>query len=155
MSNMSDIIEEFLRDTMGDAPSLDISRNDLAEFFNVAPSQINYVLTTRFNYEHGFVTNSKRGGGGYITIQRASSTNDEWLSNVLKRLGDEGEIDMRTGHYLVDELESRGFLNKDEADILKTATGHSTLSNPFKLENKLRANILRRVIIDKIEKGGK
>ena len=155
MSNMSDIIEEFLHDTMGDAPSLDISRNDLAEFFNVAPSQINDVLTTRFNYEHGFVTNSKRGGGGYITIQRASSTNDEWLSNVLKRLGDEGEIDMRTGHYLVDELESRGFLNKDEADILKTATGHSTLSNPFKLENKLRANILRRVIIDKIEKGGK
>lgn len=155
MSNMSDIIEEFLHDTMGDAPSLDISRNDLAEFFNVAPSQINYVLTTRFNYEHGFVTNSKRGGGGYITIQRASSTNDEWLSNVLKRLGDEGEIDMRTGHYLVDELESRGFLNKDEADILKTTTGHSTLSNPFKLENKLRANILRRVIIDKIEKGGK
>ena len=155
MSNMSDIIEEFLHDTMGDAPSLDISRNDLAEFFNVAPSQINYVLTTRFNYEHGFVTNSKRGGGGYITIQRASSTNDEWLSNVLKRLGDEGEIGMRTGHYLVDELESRGFLNKDEADILKTATGHSTLSNPFKLENKLRANILRRVIIDKIEKGGK
>ena len=155
MSNMSDAIEEFLRETMGDSPSLDISRNDLADFFNVAPSQINYVLTTRFNYEHGFVTNSKRGGGGYITIQRASSTNDEWLNNVLKHLGDAGETDVRTGQSLVDELESRGFFTKDEADMLKVVISHNTLSNPFKLENKLRANILRQVIIDKIERGGK
>ncbi len=152
---MSDAIEEFLRETMGDSPSLDISRNDLADFFNVAPSQINYVLTTRFNYEHGFVTNSKRGGGGYITIQRASSTNDEWLNNVLKHLGDAGETDVRTGQSLVDELESRGFFTKDEADMLKVVISHNTLSNPFKLENKLRANILRQVIIDKIERGGK
>jgi len=155
MSNISDIIEEFLRDTMGDAPSIDISRNELAEFFNVAPSQINYVLTTRFNYEHGFVTNSKRGGGGYITIQRAASTNDEWLSNILIKLSRDGEIDMRTGEYILQELVGRGVLADNEADIARSTIHASTLGNPFRLENKLRANILRRVIIDKIEKGGK
>ena len=154
MSNISDMIEEFLRDTMGDAPSIDISRNDLAEFFNVAPSQINYVLTTRFNYEHGFVTNSKRGGGGYITIQKAISTNDEWLSNILKKLGQE-ECDPRTAEYIVNELFERDLLTSGECDVLKTAIHPNTLSNPFKFENKLRANILRQVIINKIEKGGK
>lgn len=154
MSNMSDIIEEFLRDTMGDSNSIDISRNDLAEFFNVAPSQINYVLTTRFNYEHGFVTNSKRGGGGYITIQKAISTDDEWLANTLKSLSLK-EVDFRTGQYLVDELAERNILNNEECDVLRSAIASNTLSNPFKLENKLRSNILRRVLIDKIERGGK
>ena len=62
MSNISDMIEAFLIDTLGDDEYLDISRNDLANYFNVAPSQINYVLTTRFNYERGFLTESKRGG---------------------------------------------------------------------------------------------
>lgn len=155
MSNISDIIEEFLRDTMGDSPSIDISRNELADFFNVAPSQINYVLTTRFNYEHGFVTNSKRGGGGYITIQRAVSTNDEWLTNILNKLSREGEIDMRTGEYIIEELVERGVLENVEADIVKSAIHSGTLGNPFRLENKIRANILKKVIIDKIEKGAK
>ncbi len=155
MSNMSDIIEEFLRDTMGDAPSIDISRNDLAEFFNVAPSQINYVLTTRFNYEHGFVTNSKRGGGGYITIQRASTTDEEWLLNILDKLAKLSEVDVRTGEYIINELKKREFLQEGEAEILKTAVSANTLSNPFKLENRLRASIIRQVIINKIQKGGK
>ena len=155
MSNISDIIEEFLRDTMGDSPSIDISRNELADYFNVAPSQINYVLTTRFNYEHGYVTNSKRGGGGYITIQRAVSTNDEWLSNVLAKLAKESEIDMRTGEYILKELVQRDILQENEADIARSTIHYNALSNPFRLENKLRANILRRIIIDKLEKGGR
>ena len=154
MSNISDMIEEFLRDTMGDSKSIDISRNDLADFFNVAPSQINYVLTTRFNYEHGFVTNSKRGGGGYITIQKAISTDDEWIANVVKKLAQD-ECDVRTAEYIIDKLLEREFLNEGECDVLKSAIASNTLSNPFKLENKLRSNILRRVIINKIEKGGK
>lgn len=155
MSNISDIIEEFLRETMGDSPSIDISRNELAEFFNVAPSQINYVLTTRFNYEHGYLTNSKRGGGGYITIQRAVSTNDEWLNNILNKLSHDGEIDMRTGEYILKELVAREVLNDMEADVVRSAIHSSTLGNPFRLENKIRANILKRIIIDKIEKGAK
>ena len=154
MSNVSDMIEEFLRDTMGDSQKIDISRNDLAEFFNVAPSQINYVLTTRFNYEHGFVTNSKRGGGGYITIQKAISTDDEWIANTLKKLSST-EVDFRTGEYIINELFEREFFDEGECDVLRSATSPNTLSNPFKLENKLRSNILRRAIINKIEKGGK
>ena len=154
MSNMTDVIEEFLRDTMGDSQSLDISRNDLAEFFNVAPSQINYVLTTRFNYEHGFVTNSKRGGGGYITIQKAMATNDEWLSNVLKKLSQE-DLDFRTAEYILNELTDREVFEENETNVLKSVISPNTLSNPFKMENKLRANIVKKAIIDKIEKGGK
>ena len=153
MSNISDIIEEFLMQTMGDANTIDISRNDLANYFNVAPSQINYVLTTRFNFERGYMTESKRGGGGHITISKAKGNTDEWLDSVLNKTL-KNEIDYRNSIYLLEELVDRDILNKDEADILQSSLSNNALNNPFKVENKLRANIIKKVIIDKIQKGG-
>ncbi|MGN1208056.1 MAG: CtsR family transcriptional regulator, partial [Christensenellales bacterium] len=70
MNNVSDIIEEFILSTIGDEQSLNLSRNELANFFNVSPSQINYVLSTRFTLDRGYQTESKRGGGGYIVLKR-------------------------------------------------------------------------------------
>ena len=64
MSNLSDIIEEFILNTIGSDDTLNLSRNELANFFNVSPSQINYVLSTRFTIDRGYLTESKRGGGG-------------------------------------------------------------------------------------------
>jgi len=153
VSNISDIIEEFLMQTMGDANTIDISRNDLANYFNVAPSQINYVLTTRFNFERGYMTESKRGGGGHITISKAKGNTDEWLDSVLNKTL-KNEIDYRNSIYLLEELVDRDILNKDEADILQSSLSNNALNNPFKVENKLRANIIKKVIIDKIQKGG-
>lgn len=153
MSNISDIIEEFLMQTMGDANTIDISRNDLANYFNVAPSQINYVLTTRFNFERGYMTESKRGGGGHITISKAKGNTDEWLSSILNNTL-KNEIDYRNSIYLLEELVDRDILNKDEAEILQSTLSNNALNNPFKVENKLRANIIKKVIIDKIQKGG-
>ena len=68
MPNVSDIIEEFILSTMGNSDDINLSRNELAGFFNCAPSQINYVLTTRFNLNRGYVIQSQRGGGGFIKI---------------------------------------------------------------------------------------
>jgi len=153
VSNISDIIEEFLMQTMGDANTIDISRNDLANYFNVAPSQINYVLTTRFNFERGYMTESKRGGGGHITISKAKGNTDEWLSSILNNTL-KNEIDYRNSIYLLEELVDRDILNKDEAEILQSTLSNNALNNPFKVENKLRANIIKKVIIDKIQKGG-
>ncbi len=145
MSNISDMIEEFLIKTLGDDNYLDISRNDLASYFNVAPSQINYVLSTRFNYERGFLIESKRGGGGYITIMRADTKDSTWLNGVIDRLND--GVDYRTACYIIDSAVERNVLHEDEAEIIKIALSPSALSNPFKLENHLRAQILQRILV--------
>ena len=68
MASISDIIEKFILDNLGESDEIDISRNELANFFSCAPSQINYVLETRFTVDRGFVKESKRGGGGFVII---------------------------------------------------------------------------------------
>ncbi len=70
MANLSDEIEQFILSIFTDDDRLKLSRNDLAHYFSVAPSQINYVLSTRFNLDKGYVIESRRGGGGFITIVR-------------------------------------------------------------------------------------
>ena len=79
MANISDIIESFLLETLGDNDTLNISRNELANYFACAPSQINYVLSTRFTPDRGYLIESRRGGGGFITVARLSQEPDELL----------------------------------------------------------------------------
>ena len=69
---LSDTIESFIKAMIQeDTPEVELKRNELAEYFHCAPSQINYVLATRFTPDHGYVTSSQRGGGGF-KIGRAS-----------------------------------------------------------------------------------
>ena len=70
MANISDIIETFILKTLGEDSYIDISRNELADFFSCANSQINYVLDTRFTMDKGFIIESHRGGGGFIRIKK-------------------------------------------------------------------------------------
>ena len=69
---LSDTIEQFIKNMISEEPQaeVDLKRNELAAYFHCAPSQINYVLSTRFTPDHGYVTSSQRGGGGYIRIVR-------------------------------------------------------------------------------------
>lgn len=69
MATMTDIIEKFIKDLMEEDNSIQIQRNELANLFSCAPSQINYVLTTRFTIDRGYYIESKKGGGGYVQIE--------------------------------------------------------------------------------------
>lgn len=144
--SISDMIEEFIKETLGDSSKLDISRNELASYFKVAPSQINYVLTTRFNYERGFVTESKRGGSGYVTILRTDDSDNKWIREILARLSE--DLDYRSGLYLLTELCERGVIVAEQEEVLKSVISPVALANPFKLENHFRAQILKKVILD-------
>ena len=84
--NISNIIEEFIKSTLGEEEKLELSRNDLASYFSVAPSQINYVLTTRFNVDRGYVVESRRGGGGSVTIIRISQDEREIIPAIIKEI---------------------------------------------------------------------
>lgn len=154
MSNISDTIEEFLLSNIGEDDNLSISRNELASFFNVAPSQINYVLATRFNFERGFLVESRRGGGGYISITRSSLADNDWLTQIIKEnLSD--EIGFKDAQYLLIQLCQRDILTEEEATVLNSALSGTALANPMKLENKIRANMLKKILIDKTKKGEK
>ncbi len=148
--NISDMIEEFIKETLGSSPKLDISRNELANYFNVAPSQINYVLTTRFNYERGYITESRRGGSGYVTILRTEDSDSDYTKQILTRLNK--ELDFRTATYIIEELEERELFDSEQANIIKTALSPQALASPFKLENRLRAQILKRIILEQKRK---
>lgn len=150
MPNISDIIERFILEQMQEENVLNLSRNELASFFNCAPSQINYVLSTRFTNPRGFIVESRRGGGGYVKVIRLSSENGDYIQTLISEMLSD-EIDFTTAKQICDNLLDRGIINKGECDVIISAISNNALNNPIKLEDKLRANILRNILINIIK----
>lgn len=150
MPNISDIIERFILEQMQEENVLNLSRNELASFFNCAPSQINYVLSTRFTNPRGFIVESRRGGGGYVKVIRLSSENGDYIQTLISEMLLD-EIDFTTAKQICDNLLDRGIINKGECDVIISAISNNALNNPIKLEDKLRANILRNILINIIK----
>ena len=84
---ISDLIEEYINDIFETKEVVELNRSSLADMFNCVPSQINYVISTRFIPELGFYVESRRGGGGYIKISRVNSTKQEYISNITEKIG--------------------------------------------------------------------
>ena len=84
---MSDVIEEFIKDLLKDENEyIEIQRNELAEHFNCVPSQINYVIQTRFKPSQGYYVESKRGGGGHIKITKVNITKSNYLMHAISSI---------------------------------------------------------------------
>ena len=143
---ISDIIEEFIMASLDDDQFIELSRNDLAKFFSCVPSQINYVLNTRFTVNRGFVVESQRGGGGYIKVLRVQDTNSNFLNNALQMCSQ--PITVLQGNQLLEQLKNRNLITDREMELLKSAISVKSLNNPINMDNKLRANILSQVIIE-------
>jgi len=147
MSNISDIIEQFILDQFDEFGEINLSRNELANFFNCAPSQINYVLSTRFTNPRGFITESRRGGGGYIKLTKVDLNKSDYLEKLITDSIQE-EISFNEAVQLVNGLQERGLLTDREYDIILSAINNKSLSNPIRIENRLRANILKNILIN-------
>lgn len=147
MSTVSDGIEKFILSNLGKDNFIKLSRNELADFFRCAPSQINYVLTTRFNINRGFIVQSRRGGGGFIRLVKIQNFN----KNYIYKLIDEtlsGEISHKDALYLLEDLVEKRFLTVEQAKIIASATSERALSTPLKISGTLRSNILKNVLIN-------
>ena len=145
MANISDIIEQFILKTMGDDESVDISRNELASFFSCAPSQINYVLETRFTIDKGFVKESRRGGGGFIKISKINLDNDEYVSNlILESVGD--ELSQKRLSQILDKLKNENIISQKEKEIIFSALSDSSLAMPFTIKDSIRAKSFKNVL---------
>ena len=147
MSKISDIIEEFILEQLSDTDFVNLSRNELANFFNCAPSQINYVLSTRFTVPRGFLVESHRGGGGYIKLERVNLNKNDYINDLLSTTLN-GEIDFLEGTSILDNLKALKVLDDHECKVLGYAIQSKSLAMPIKIENKQRANILKNVLIN-------
>ena len=150
MSNISDIIEQFILEQIDEFGEINLSRNELANFFNCAPSQINYVLSTRFTSPRGFITESRRGGGGYIKLIRLDLNKNDYLERLITNTIQD-EISFNEAEQLIVGLVERNLLTDREYDIIMSSISNRALSNPIKMENKLRANIIKNILVNIIK----
>lgn len=144
--SISDIIEDFIKSSLDDDEFIELSRNDLAKFFSCVPSQINYVLNTRFTLNRGFVVESQRGGNGYIKLTRITDNNNNFLKKALALT--EKPMSLLEGNQLIDQIVDRKIMGIDEANLIKSTISVKALNNPINIDNNLRSGILKQVIIE-------
>jgi len=147
MAKVSDVIEEFILSTMGSADDINLSRNELADFFNCAPSQINYVLTTRFNLNRGYVIQSQRGGGGYIKIVKLKNFDNHYVYKIIDEVLTK-PITYKDALYILEDLTKKDFITTSQAKTISYALTDKALCNPIKIEGTLRSNILKSFLIN-------
>lgn len=153
MSNLSDIIESFIKELL-DANNndvIEIQRNILAQQFDCSPSQINYVLTTRFTNDRGYVVESRRGGGGYIRIFRVRSSMEDELKRILNEtIGD--SITLNKSIDLINALMEREVITEGERAIMQSVLSDRVLNIvSYEDRNKLRADLLKEMILVSVE----
>ncbi|AEI46050.1 CtsR family transcriptional regulator [Paenibacillus mucilaginosus] len=153
MRNVSEMIEQYLKQVLQQSPDgvIEIQRNDLADQFQCVPSQINYVISTRFTLEKGYVVESKRGGGGYIRIQRIElHSHGAVLDHIFQTIST--HMDQTASEGLLYQLEEGGFITPREAGIMKAAVAREVLGLKLPLRDELRARMLKAMLIALLSK---
>lgn len=148
MAGISDIIEIFLKEMLEKSENgvVEIGRNELASRFSCAPSQINYVLTTRFSSTNGYYVESRRGGSGYIKITELD-LKDDFINSIIEYL-DDNSITFNESVRIVDRMFELNYLNKKERlIILHAISDNSVLISDVVARDMLRANILKNILI--------
>lgn len=146
MAQLSDSIERFIKELLEGDAQVELRRNELAQHFGCAPSQINYVLATRFSMDHGYIIESRRGGGGYIRIVRMRERSPETLlSAIIQRIGN--SISEESAAALIANLLEKNIITRKEALLMRAAVGRSALALPVSAKDVLRASVLSSMVI--------
>ena len=143
---MSDVIEEFIKDLFDDNQYIEMQRNDLAQHFNCVPSQINYVISTRFKPSQGYYVESKRGGGGCIKIQKINLEKSEYLLHIINNI--QNEITQNEVDILISDFLSYDLITPKEAKLLKVATSDNVLTLGTDIRDGIRAKIFKNMLIN-------
>ena len=140
---LSDTIESFIKTMLTqEEPEVELKRNELAEYFGCAPSQINYVLATRFTIDDGYVIESRRGGGGYIRIARVSFSDQHQMFDNL--MGSIGEcISEQVFTDLIQLLFDEKIISEREGNLILATASDEVLG---KDAPEIRARMLRKIL---------
>lgn len=145
---ISDLIAGFLQDSLDEAENgvLEVQRSDLSQRFNCVPSQINYVMSTRFSPERGYIVESRRGGNGYIRITRVRVDRQTLLMHVINSLGE--RLDLPSARAILGNLAQSGAVEENICQALLAAVGDKALSPvPRALRDQVRAAVMKQVLI--------
>lgn len=141
---ISDIIENYIKELLSEDNEVIIKRNDLANYFNCVPSQINYVIATRFTNEHGFIVESRRGGGGGITIRKVLLTKNDYISTLISSIGN--YLKQNDAYSYIKTLFEYDIITNREANIMFAAVSDNTLNIDGENKDYLRAKIMKNML---------
>lgn len=153
MRNTSDMIEHYLKQLLQESADgvIELQRNLLAEQFNCVPSQINYVIGTRFTLEKGYIVESKRGGGGYVRIQKCTRPLFDKIHVMVKQhIGD--RLEQSAAEGLIYQLEEEDIITFREANLMRAALHRDTLAVDLPQRDKLRARLMKSMLIALLNK---
>ncbi|MDP4162690.1 MAG: CtsR family transcriptional regulator [Bacillota bacterium] len=147
MGNISDIIEKYLKKVleMSERDLVEIKRSEIADKFQCVPSQINYVINTRFTIERGYLVESKRGGGGYIRIMKVQSHDLAHLIDQLLSLF-QTHISQTSAEGVIYRLVQEEIITTREAKIMLSVIDRSVLYIELPYRDELRARMLRAML---------
>ena len=144
---LSDLIEEYIKDLMNDNDEYtEFGRNELAQHFNCVPSQINYVIATRFSPERGYYVESRRGGGGNIKIKRINVSKDKYVMHIINSISN--VITQQDADIIISNLVNYGVTNADVAKIMRVAVNDKVLSLPIEYKDATRSRILKNMLLN-------
>lgn len=148
---MSDLITERIIEMLdaSDDNIAEIQRNELASLMGCVPSQINYVLSSRFTPEHGYIIESRRGGGGYIKVTRIRLNSSSALMHIINSVGD--VIDPLTTRIVIENCLQSGMIDESSAKLISAATSASVLKSvPVEYRDYIRASLLKQMLLTRI-----
>ncbi len=148
MARLSDLIEAFIKQMISDTDGvIEIQRNELASQFNCVPSQINYVIDTRFTVEKGYYVESRRGGGGHIQIRRVNVTGKAgYLMHIITSMGN--NLSQHSANIFINNFVDYEAISPKEGMLLKAAVSDKALSGvPLPERDAVRASILKNMLM--------
>ncbi|KHE70867.1 CtsR family transcriptional regulator [Halobacillus sp. BBL2006] len=147
MRNISDIIEEYLKSILDEAQqkTIEIKRSEIADQFQCVPSQINYVIKTRFTVEKGYIVESKRGGGGYIRISRIQHRKD---SDMIEEIMDmvQPKVSQTAAFDVIIRLLDSEIITRREAKLMESIIDREVLAFPLPLRDEIRSRIMTALL---------
>lgn len=147
MRNISDVIESYLKKILeiSQRDILEIKRSEVADKFQCVPSQINYVINTRFTIERGYLVESKRGGGGYIRIMKIKSQEyADLIDDLISIIG--YRVSQSTAEGIITRLINEDVINDREAKIMMSVIDRSVIYIDLPDRDELRARILTAML---------
>ncbi|WP_342047097.1 CtsR family transcriptional regulator [Bacillus sp. OTU530] len=147
MRNISDIIEQYLKQIIDLSGNqiIEIKRSEVADKFECVPSQINYVINTRFTIERGFIVESKRGGGGYIRIMKVKLHDEVDVIHQMLQLV-KNSISQLNSESIVGRLAEEEIITSREAKLMLSVLDRSVLLTDLPYRDELRARMLKAML---------
>ena len=144
---ISDSVANYILELLNQAGGIaEIQRNELASFLGCVPSQINYVLTSRFTPEQGYLVEIRRGGGGYIRITRLQLSTADMIMHIVNGVGE--SLDSATARAMLGNMVERGVLDRTSAELIGAAVSEQSLAAvPRELRDAVRAMIYKNMLL--------